>query len=56
MERNDYEQKLRLFNLKRKSKEEVLEWSTTGYGFIAAVAQEETEADSEDYSCEVKHE
>ena len=45
MEKND--QKL---NLKRKPKEEVLEWSPTGYGFIAAVQQDDEETDSDDYS------
>ncbi|GIN90730.1 hypothetical protein J22TS1_17810 [Siminovitchia terrae] len=50
MERKDHEQHQRLFKLKRKSKEEVLEWSPTGYGFIASVPQDNAETGSEDCS------
>ncbi len=50
MKRNEQEQLLRLskMNLKRKSKEEVLEWSPTGYGFISAIQQKDAETESED--------
>lgn len=49
MQRNDQEQPHNLSKLNRNRipKEEVLEWSPTGYGLISAVTQPEPEEDSE---------
>ncbi|WP_164525405.1 hypothetical protein [Siminovitchia acidinfaciens] len=51
MKKHDQEQFRRLskLNIKRKPKEEVLEWSPTGYGFISSVSHTETEVNSDDY-------
>jgi len=54
MKRDEQEQ-LRSFskmNLKRKPKEEVLEWSPTGYGFVSAIQQKDADVESEDYELE----
>lgn len=51
MEKNEQEQSnsLSQLNVKRKPKEEVLEWSPTGYGFISSISHAETEDNSNDY-------
>lgn len=52
MKRNDQEKphNLSKLNRNRNDKEEVLEWSPTGYGLISGVSQTESEEGSEDFS------